>query len=394
MNVLFVLLHLPNTLDSGNMYLDLIMEFRDDGHNVSIITSSDTKTTFGEEFGVEVLRVKSLPILYVSNVIQKGIGMALMPFFFSMAYKKYYKKRMFDWIIMPTPPITLIDFVKRIKRKTKAKLYLILRDIHPQSSESLGELKYKWMFDYLYKKSDLAYRKSDVIGCMSQANIDFIKKHHDIPQHVKCTVLYNWMSFTPYKKTDSEELRAKYGLENKFIVLFGGNIGLGQRIENIIDLAQHYKKNDNIVFAVIGKGVKKAELQNVAKHKNLDNILFIDYMPRTDYLNFVKSVDLGLISIHENNAVPTCPSKVISYMALKLPVLALINSNSDYGKIIEYAGAGFWSVGSDKKNVYSLFDKIYNDPELRYNMGEAGYKFYVDNLTTKKVYSDLIKQIL
>ena len=394
MNVLFVLLSLPKSLDSGNMYLDLIMEFKNNGHNVSVITLSNTKTTFEKEFGIEVLRVKSFPILYVSNMIKKGIGMALLPYFFCIAYKKYYKKRTFDWIIMPTPPITLIDFVKRIKSKAKAKLYLILRDIHPQSSESLGEIKYKWMVKYLYRRSDIAYKISDVIGCMSQANIDFIKKHHNIPQYVQCTVLYNWMSFTPYKKTDSEELRVKYGLENKFLVIFGGNIGLGQRIENIADLAQHYKKNVDIVFVVIGKGVKKAELQSMSRHKNLDNILFIDYMPRADYLNFVKSVDLGLISIHENNAAPTCPSKVISYMALKLPVLALINSNSDYGEIIENAGAGFWSVGSDKKNVYSLFDKIYNDPELRYNMGEAGYKFYVKNLTTHKVYSDLIKQIL
>ena len=115
MHVLFVLLSLPKSLDSGNMYLDLIMEFKNNGHNVSVITLSNTKTTFEKEFGIEVLRVKSFPILYVSNMIKKGIGMALLPYFFSIAYKKYYKKRTFDWIIMPTPPITLIDFVKRIK---------------------------------------------------------------------------------------------------------------------------------------------------------------------------------------------------------------------------------------------------------------------------------------
>ena len=394
MKVLFVLLGFPKDYKSSSgMYSDMVLEFVKNGHDAYVITGSQEKTTFVEDGNLHILRVHSLPIVYVSNMIKKGIGMALLPYFFLRAYKKYLRSQKFDWIVMPTPPITAIDFVKKVKKWSGAKFYMILRDIHPQSSASHGEIKNKCMVDYLYRRSDFGYNLDDVVGCMSQANIDFIKSCHNIPEKTKCTVLYNWMTSVPYVKEDSSALREKYNLQNKFLVLFGGNIGLGQRIENIVDLACHYKSCEDIVFVVIGKGIKKRELQESVEKNALKNVLFIDYMPREDYLKFVKSVDLGLISINENNAAPTCPSKALSYMSLKIPILALINRNSDYGQMIENAGAGYWSVGSDKLHVYELFGKIYQDKTLREQMGENGYRFYCDNLTTEKVYNDLIRQM-
>lgn len=393
MKILFVLLSFPKDVGSSDMYMDMAMEFLKNGHQVTII-AGDSRSSFCIENGMRVLRVKSLPILYVRSMVKKGIGMALLPYYFMMAYLKYLRKELYDWIVMPTPPITLIDFVKLVKIKTNAKLYLVLRDIHPQSSASLGEIRRKWMVRYLYKRSDLGYRLSDIIGCMSPANITFIQKEHHIPSHTRCKVLYNWMELKPYKEEDSSDLRKKYRLENKFLVLFGGNIGQGQRVENIADLAEHYSSNDNIVFVVIGKGIKKDYLQQLAHEKGLSNILFLDFMPREEYLRFVKSVNLGLISIHEKNAAPTCPSKALSYMSLKIPILALINSNNDYGQIVEeVAKAGYWAEGSDKEKVYALFDKLYSNPDLRKQMGEDGYRFYCEHLTTEKVFTEMLKQM-
>lgn len=395
MKILFTLLRIPANINDGGMYSDLFMEFKKNGHDVTVIGGTQDETRYYEEQGVRILKVKSMPIMYVKNVIKKGIGMALLPWYFKKAYNRYLKNEKFDWIVMPTPPITLIDFVKGVKRRTGAKFYMILRDIHPQSSASLGEIRYKWMVDYLYRRSQLGYELSDIVGCMPPANIDFIQKEHKIPASTKCTVLYNWMNFQPYTEEDFTDLREKYDLQGKFLVLFGGNIALGQRIENIADLAKHYLPNDNIVFVIIGKGVKKDELQKIAKEQNLTNILFLDFMPRADYLRFVKSADLGLISINENNAAPTCPSKALSYMSLKIPILALINRNSDYGQILtEKAHAGYWAVGSDKQKVYQYFDELYGNPELRKQMGEDGYRFYCDNLTTEKVFAEMIKQMM
>ena len=81
-------------------------------------------------------------------------------------------------------------------------------------------------------------------------------------------------------------------------------------------------------------------------------------------------------------------------MSLRIPILALINKNNDYGQILEEkAKAGYWAVATDKERVYTLFDKIYGDVQLRKQMGENGYKFFCENLTTDKVYAEMIKQM-
>ena len=102
---------------------------------------------------------------------------------------------------------------------------------------------------------------------------------------------------------------------------------------------------------------------------------------------------MGLISINERYAVPTCPSKLVSYFALKVPVLALINPGNDVGALIETAGAGFWAVGSDWERVVTLFDRLYEDPALRKSMGEKGQQFYREHLTARKAYQILMQQI-
>lgn len=394
MKILFLMIQMPDDPGASGMYIDLAGEFVDNGHDVTVMAPDvDHKSTFlNQERGMNVLRIKTIPVLGVKNMFRKGIGLALLPFQFKRAYKKYLRNNSFDWVFMPTPPITLAGFVDYMKRKTNAKLYLILRDIHPQSSASIGLIKNRFSYNYLAGKAAKAYEIADLIGCMSQGNIDFIAANYPDIEESKLVLLMNWQKYEDidYGKTD---IREKYNLKDKFIVLFGGNIGLGQKIENIIILARHYLSTPEIIFVIIGKGVKKDDLERIALKEDLHNILFMDFMPRNDYLEFVRSVDLGLISINENYKVPTCPSKIVSYMSMKIPVLAIINPDNDYGKIIEDAGAGFWAVGGDEKRIFALFDKILNDKVLRKKMGENGYQFYLNNLTSRKAFNKIIEQI-
>lgn len=386
---------MPEEGKGNGMYVDLAEEFKSHGHQMTIMAPDNNhgNTYMGEERGMRVVRVGSKATQSVSSMIKKGIALAELPHYYKKAYKKYLKEESFDWILMPTPPITLIDFVSYAKKKSGARFYLILRDIHPQSAASIGLIKYKFMYNYLAKRANKGYQLADYIGCMSQGNIDFITLNYPQLDHNKLVLLYNWLQSATIPK-DEDDIRIKYDLKDKFIALFGGNIGKGQRIENIVFLAEHYKQNDNIVFIVIGKGVEKERLMQIANEKQLNNIKFMDFMPQNDYLNFVKSVDLGLITINENYKVPTCPSKAVSYMSMGIPIFAMINPNSDYGSIIEEAGAGYWTVGSDKERTMELFNKLYNDKALREKMHDAGLKFYYDHCTPTISYNTIISQIL
>lgn len=394
MKILFLLLEMPEEGKASGMYVDLAEEFVRNGHELTIMApdNAHSKTYIRTERGMRVLRVDSWQTQGVKNLFKKGVALATMASHYKKAYKKHLRGEKFDWIFMPTPPITLIDFVKKIKTETGAKFYLILRDIHPQSVQSIGLLKFKWQYNYLAKRAKKGYEIADKIGCMSQGNIDFIAKNYPDLDKSKLVLLYNWLKNEPTEDLH-EDIRAKYGYDDKFVTLFGGTIGLGQRIENIVTLAEHYLWNPKIVFLIIGKGVEKDRLERIAKERNLKNIHFMGFMPQKDYLEFVKSVDLGLITINENYAVPTCPSKAVSYMSMGIPVFAMINPNSDYGQWIEDAGAGYWTVGSDKDRAFKLFNQLYEDAELRKRMSQAGRTYYLENLTEKAAYNTMISQM-
>lgn len=394
MKILFVLLGLPNEKKDGGMYGSLAEQFHNNGHEITIIAPDEEhiKTHLSVERGMRVLRVASRETQGVSNMVKKGIALATLPYYFKKAYKKYLSEEKFDWIVMPTPPITLSGFVKYVKKRTGAKFYLVLRDIHPQSIWSIGLLHNKLEYKFLDMKARTGYQTADMIGCMSQGNIDFIQSHYPGIKMGKGVLLYNWVTEPPLTEPDTT-LRSRLGLEGKFVALFGGNLGKGQRIENIVYLAEHYIEMKDVIFLVIAKGVEKDRLHRIAKEKHLSNIRFMDFMPQKDYLNLTKSVDLGLVSISENYRVPTCPSKAVSYMAAGVPVFAMINPGNDYGQIIEDSGSGLWTVGSDKERTIELFDRLYQEPCLRQSMSKAGKQFFSDNCTVKKAYETMIQQM-
>jgi len=392
MKILFTMLEYNN--ESSNMYSDLAEEFINHNHAVTIITPANSAYPEGEyyEMKIKIIRANTPQSQGVSNLIKKGISLALMPHNFIRAYKRYLGQEHFDLIFMPTPPITLIDFVSYVKKRTKAKFYLILRDIHPQSAASIGLIKYKFMYDYLEHKAQKAYKLANWIGCMSQGNIDFISNHYPFIDKSKLLLLQNWQKKQTSLK-DTQDIRGKYGLNNKILVLFGGNIGLGQKVENIFSLMEHNREKADILFLIVGKGIAKDRLLSLVREARLENVRFFDFLPRDEYLRLIKSVDIGLISINEDYKVPTCPSKAVSYMSLGIPILAMINPNNDYGDFIENAGAGYWAVASDKKKVFELFDKMCDNNELRKQISQNGYRYFCSYLTSESAYEILMRQI-
>ncbi len=389
------MLQMPNENGSGGMYVDLASEMQRQGYDVTVMApDNDYKTTFvNTERGMRVVRIKSRKTVGEPNMIKKGIGLALLPSYFKSAFNKFLNREKFDWIFMPTPPITLADFVEYAKAKTGAKFYLILRDIHPQSVHSIGLIKYKFMYNYLAKRALKGYKLADKIGCMSQGNIDFINSNYPSIVPGKSVLLYNWLKKGTTPNLDVEKIKEANGLKDKFVVLFGGNIGLGQRIENILLLAREYKNNDGIRFVIIGKGVEKKRLEKIAIEEGLSNIVFMNFMPQDEYLTFMKNADVGLISINENYSVPTCPSKAVAYMSLGVPIFAIINPNNDYKDFIINSGAGYAVEGGDEKNILEKFDRMISNPSIRRSMKDAGEKFYSEYLTVEKACETISNQM-
>lgn len=413
MRILFLTINLPNLSKSGGFYADLINELSNQGNNVTAISPAldGQKTGVYQEGTVRVLRVEMGQMIGNIPTYKKIINVLAMNPRYKRAYHKYLWNDLYDWIIMPTPPSSLIDVVAYIVKRTGAKYYLLLRDIHPESkrrfpsSETLARTDVydeckksysagKLMYKYLYMKSQKSYKMANLIGCMSPGNIEFVKDIAPFISSSKLVLLPNWYKETPFEHRNTEGVRKKYGLEGKFVAIFGGTIGEGQAIWNIASLAKHNLDNKSIVFLIVGRGPKMKVLKKMAEEDDLTNMMFLDYMPREDYEAILEIADLGLITIDEKFPVPTSPSKVIGYMAFHQPVLAMINKKNDYGTFyMDASGCGLWSADMDYKKMYSQFDWLVNHPDERRQMGESGYAYYKSHFTVEIICSELCKQL-
>lgn len=390
MKVIYLALGYPNIERTTNIHTDLIVEFHKKGDNVLVIAPmrDGCKVGLNKEGGINVLRVKSLK-LFNTNPIEKGIANVLLPYLYIKAIKNNVKNFDFDLILMPTPPITLVKVIEWLRKKTRAKIYLILRDIFPQNAIDLKMMKENGLIHKFFRKKELQlYAACDKVGCMSKANVDYVIKHNPKMDHSKLHILPNWENLPTYKGVDdNNEIKKNYGIENKLVIIFGGNIGKPQRMENIIKLAKECLDIKDMVFFIIGSGSEKANLENMIASENLNNVILRNQIPRSDYNKLLQIADIGLISLNQDFTIPNFPSKVLSYFSLKIPVLASIDIATDFGLFLEEINAGVWSEAGNTSLLKEKLMQLYNNKELRFQMGQNGYNHMKNHLLPSDAYS-------
>jgi glycosyltransferase involved in cell wall biosynthesis len=390
MKVLFLMIVYPDVGCSTNMYTDLASEFNLNGHDVYVAAPDKEKTKLRIEGDIKVLRIKTLP-LFNTSFIYKGIANVLLPFQYKFAIKKYLKDIKFDLVITPTPPITFLQTLKFLRRKYNSKIYLILRDIFPQNALDLGLIKNRFIFGYFRRQEKKLYKLSDSIGCMSQKNIDFVRTHNPEVNTKKLHILANWS--TVNYNFEKQKVKRNNDLSGKFVAVFGGNFGVPQKIEFIIDVAERLNHTNNFIFLLIGDGTEKSRIQNLILKKELTNVLIYNHLPREKYFQLLECCDVGLVNLSDKFTIPNIPSRTLAYWSLKIPVLAAIDRNTDYNELLEKSGGGFWSYTGDIDSYIDNLFYLFQNPEKRKEMGLKGHQYLLQELNTEKAYRIITSNI-
>lgn len=394
-NILFLMLSFPNVEKSFNLYTDLVEEFQHNGHNVFVTAPAlgQEKTGIYKEKELTVLRVSSMN-QFPSSKITKGIANVLLPYSFNKAICQHFKNQTFDLVVFSTPTIMTIDVAAKIKKRFKSKLYLILRDIFPQNAVDLSMIRGNGIIHkFFLAKERKLYRLSDYIGCMSQGNIDFVRKQNPEIASNKLHLLPNWQKRREYVKPEST-IREKYNLEGKFIAIFGGNLGLPQCADNILELAKVHLDKQDVIFLIIGKGTQKQQIIEKVHREKIDNVRILDYLPPNDYKELAGECDLGLVSLSGEFTIPNIPSRTLGYWSAKIPVFAIIDKNTDYGReILDNNNAGTWCIVGDVENYKKKFEEIYFNDVTRVKMGENGYNTLMNKYNSENAYKTIISVI-
>ena len=401
MNVLFLSLLDFNSIEEHNIYSDLLREFVKHGHNVYAVSPVERRlnleTYIVSEENVRILKLR-IGNIQKTNVIEKGLSMLMIERQYIDGVKRNFKGIKFDLVLYPTPPITLVGVVKYIKKRDKSNTYLMLKDIFPQNAVDMQMLSKTGikglLYHYFRKKEKTLYAISDHIGCMSQANVDYVLRHNPEIDEKRVEICPNSIEAQEIRISDSErtELRRKYQIPlKKTVFVYGGNLGKPQGIPFLIDCLKTQLDNPEAFFLIVGNGTEFEKLKIFFDEYRPENMRLMKILPREDYDRMIAACDVGMIFLDHRFTIPNFPSRLLSYMQAGLPVLACTDSNTDIGKVIKEGGFGWWCESNDASQFRKNISHIVNIEKK--TVGANALVFLLEHYTSYRAYTVIVDRM-
>lgn len=348
-----------NSTGSGRMN-DMINSILDKGHQITLITSSYdylTGKTVPNFKGLLCSIEKHESLRIIRGRCYSGYNKSKMSriltftsFLFSSIYSLRYVKKC-DKIFVGTPPFFLGFPGLIAKYFNRAELIYEVRDLWVDVAIELGYLKSKFLIKIVKKTENIFLNKSSKIITNSPAFSHYIsnigiseEKIMFIPNGVDLNAFY------PDSKENIAKLRIKHGLEDKFIVIYTGAHGEANNLSYLLEAAILLKENNNINFLLIGDGNRKQLLIEKVKKENLNNVKFLDPIPKNKLYKFVSMADVGVAILKPTKYLKTTyPNKVFDYMACKIPCIVAIDGV--IRELVESNDAGLFSDPHDPRSL-------------------------------------------
>lgn len=399
MNILFLTVSHTRDIKARGIYTDLLRELIGRGHKVYVATPAERrlgiKTHLTKSDCAEILSIRTLNI-QKTNIVEKGIGTLSLEWLYKRAINKYWKNVRFDLILYSTPPITLNGVIINLKRRYAARTYLLLKDIFPQNAVDLGMFSSNsLLYKFFRKKEETLYAISDKIGCMSPANAQYVLDHNPSVDANKVEICPNSIELVEQNSIsdiDHSKVKQKLGIPvDKTLFIYGGNLGKPQGIDFLIRVIAANENNDDSYIMIVGSGTEFGKIQRWFNDNAPKNAKLLSALPKSDYDNLVQVADVGLIFLDPRFTIPNYPSRLLSYMENKMPVLMATDVNTDIGPIAEENGYGLWCKSGDLETFVQHMKRLSSDINLRKLMGESGYKYLCNNYLVGQTVSKIIK---
>lgn len=295
----------------------------------------------------------------------------------------------FDYIYSISQPPILGGLLGVIGKKLKGGKFIYnIQDFNPEQTMAVGYAKNKIVLKLAMALDKFNCKHSDeviVVGRDMQETLGKRFKGKNIPQNV---FINNWIdekNIYPIE-CDNEKIvnfKKKYNIEDKFIIMYSGNIGLYYDLENLIKVIEKFKDRDEIIFAFVGDGTIKNDIEKFVKQHNMKNVRFIPYQRKEDLVYSLNVADVHWVVNAKGIKGVSVPSKLYGVMAVGKYVLGVLDEGSEARKIVEEAKCGICIEPGDYKKVYEKINEIIEIKEKINDIGLSGRKYLEENLTKK-----------
>jgi glycosyltransferase involved in cell wall biosynthesis len=306
---------------------------------------------------IKISRIKS-PKLDKNNLLLRSVRLILISIQLIIVYLKKSKKD--ESVLIITNPAPLLLLFAAIARFSKRKINILIHDVFPENTIPAKIIRTENSFIYkiLKKIFDYAYSQFDTLIVLGRDMQSVINKKI-IPNKRKnnsIVIIENWADIDevfPIKVHNYA--MEKWGLSDKFIFLFAGNLGRSQALDDLSYIIKKVK-NPLLHFVFLGDGAFKQELLKVVKENNLNNVTIGDSFSRSMQCLFLNASNAGLVTLAKGMAGLGVPSKSYNIMASGKPILYFGDENSEISLVVKENNIG-WSYSSSE-SLLDFFNNI------------------------------------
>lgn len=242
-----------------------------------------------------------------------------------------------DVVIFETDPFLLPFVADRLHRRTGCPMVGYLQDIYPDVAVALGKVRNSWWVRRLRKRLFEVYARCDRMVVLSTDMKQLLLDGGIQEQRVR--IIPNWADTDAIVPIDhaSNPFRRHHNLQDKFVVMYSGNLGLTQRLEEFVEAAALLRDQPEIVFLLIGRGARKTDLERQVAELQLTNVRFLDYQPLDQLAESLSAADLHLIPLTAELCRCLMPSKLYGILAAGRPYLTNAPEGSElHGVTIQH----------------------------------------------------------
>ena len=314
------------------------------GHRVSVIASRSiygskgaALPSFEEVDGIQIHRVAK-SYFGKSSIVSRVFDFAL--FYVAAAWKAIWLKKHDVSICFTTPPfIALLGRILRLLKGTKMVYWVM--DLYPDLPVACGVMKPKSIATRFFETVNrYCLRSADAVVVLGRCMRDRVIAKSVNPDHI--SIIGVWADENEIMPTDraANTYRKQWNIDDRFLVMYSGNFGLGHDVETFLGAAEILKNDDRIRFAFVGGGKKKAIVNQRVEDLKLSNCVLADYQPREMLGELLAAADCQLVTLLEGIEGIMVPCKLFGIMSSGRPAIFIGSESSEISRVIAESDCG------------------------------------------------------
>jgi glycosyltransferase involved in cell wall biosynthesis len=340
--------------------------------------------------GVNILRIPRL----LPGSVRRGKMLRVLWFCFC-ALPVLLLRRRVDLIATQTNPPLIIPTIAAVAALRRIPFIIIAQDIYPDILFASGmTASGSWAGRALRRLFSWAYRRAHTVVALGPVMERRILAKGVNPKRI--VTISNWATGEVRREHhDENPLRIEWGLQDRFVVLYSGNAGIGHEFDTFLDgLLRASALHPNLTAVFIGSGARLGEIRERVQALGIgDRVMFRDFVPAELLPQSMGLADLALVTLRSGFEGIMVPSKLLGYMARGIPTL-YIGPDSDISALVRAADCGTCCAPGQADSVAEVLGRVARDHSQLRRWSQGGMEFYAAHLTRERAlnrYIDLAR---